>query len=73
MLLEHDRDEADKDQKRWSSAYQRYAADLLFNEENDLPLNIRTVSSRNLARDEMAKARETKRLFDIAINAVRRA
>lgn len=73
MLLEHDMDDAEKDYKRWSHSYQRYAADLLFNEENNLPLNLRSVASRNLAKDEMARARETKRLYGIAIDAVRRA
>lgn len=73
MLLEHDRDEAEKEQMRWSSAYQRYEADLLFNAENNLPVNLRTVSSRNLAKEEMAKARETKRLYGVAIDAVRKA
>jgi uncharacterized Zn finger protein len=72
MLLEHDRDDAEAEYKRWSAAFQRYAADLLFNEENDLPVNMLTVSSRNLAKDEMAKAREIKRLYGIAIDAVRR-
>ncbi len=73
MLLEHDRDEADKNMKRWAASYQPYEADLLFNSENDLPLNLRTVSSRNIAKEEMAKARETKRLYGIAIDAVRKA
>jgi hypothetical protein len=72
-LLEQYRDEADKDMKRWSAAYQRYVADLLFYEEHNFPVNMRTVSSRNLAKEEMAKARETKRLYTIAINAVRKA
>jgi hypothetical protein len=73
LLLEHDRDDADKDLKRWSDAYQRYAADLLFSEEQGFPVNLRTVTSRNLAKEEMARARETKRLYTIAINAVRKA
>ncbi len=73
MLLEHDKDEAEKEQKKWSTSYQRYVSDLLFAEEQGFPLNIRTVSSRNLAKEEMAKARETKRLYTVAINCVRKA
>jgi hypothetical protein len=73
MLLEHDRDEADKELKRWNDAVQRYDADLLFVAEQGFPTNVRTVSSRNLAKEEAARARETKRLYTIAINAVKRA
>jgi hypothetical protein len=73
LLLEHDRDDADKTVKRWSDAVNRYDADLLFNQEKDLPVNMATVSSRNIAKEELANARETKRLYTIAINAVRKA
>lgn len=73
LLLEHDRTDAEKNMKRWADAVHRYDADLLFNEERALPTNIATVSSRNLAKEELAAARETKRLYTIAINAVRKA
>lgn len=73
LLLEHDRDDAEKTMKRWSDAVNRYDADLLFNQEKDLPVNMATVSSRNIAKEELANARETRRLYTIAINAVRKA
>lgn len=73
MLLEQDRENAEKDMKRWSASYHTYDADILFAAENNYPVNLRAVSSRALAKEELAKARETKRLYTVAINAVRRA
>jgi hypothetical protein len=73
MLLEHDRDEAEREQKKWAGAVQQYESDLLFAAEQGFPVNVRTVSSRNLAKEEAARARETKRLYMVAINAVKRA
>lgn len=73
MLLTHDRDEADKEMKKWAAAYHRYDADIILNADANLPVNLRTVSSRNLAKEELEKARETKRLYAVAIAAVRKA
>lgn len=73
LLLEHQRDDAATNMKRWADTVHRYDADLLFNQERDLPVNMATVSSRNIAKEELAAARETKRLYTIAINAVRKA
>jgi alpha-L-fucosidase len=73
IVLEHEQDNADKELKRWNDAVKRYDADLLFVAEQGFPTNVRTVSSRNLAKEEAGRARETKRLYTIAINAVKRA
>lgn len=73
LALETDRASAEKDMRRWSAAYRRYEADIILNADADLPVNLRTVSSRNLAKDELDNAREAKRLYGIAIAAVRKA
>lgn len=73
LLLEHDRDEAEREVMRWADAVHRYDADLLFNEEQGFAANPRTLESRAAAKSAQDKARETKRLYNVAINAVRRA
>lgn len=73
LLLDHDRAEAEADIKKWATAVNRYDADIILNADADLPVNIRTISSRNLAKEELAKARERKRLYSVAIAAVRKA
>lgn len=73
MLLEHDRDSADADIKKWAATVNQYDADIILNADADLPVNLRTISSRNLAKEELAKARELKRLYTVALAAVRKA
>lgn len=73
LLLEHDRAEAEKDIKKWAAAVNQYDADIILNADADLPVNLRTISSRNLAKEELAKSRERKRLYTVAIAAVRKA
>lgn len=73
LLLEHNRSEAEADIKKWAAAVNRYDADIILNADADLPVNIRTISSRNLAKEELSKARERKRLYSVAIAAVKKA
>ena len=73
IALEADEKQANFEVKRWDAAVNRYDADLIFNQDNNLPSLPTIERSRDLAKQEAANARETRRLFGVAIDAVRNA
>jgi len=70
LALETDRDNEDKEMKRWADAVHRYDADLLFQAEQGFEPKALTVESRAAAKAAYERAREGKHLYTVAINAV---
>lgn len=68
--LEADEKKANIEVKRWDATVNQYDADMIFNEENNLPSLPTIKKSRDLAKEEAAAAREVRRLYGLAIDAV---
>jgi hypothetical protein len=73
IALEADEKQANAEVKRWDTTVNRYDADMIFNQEHDLPSLPTIKASRDLAKQEAAEARELRRLYGVAIDAVRGA
>lgn len=73
FALEADEKEANDEVKRWDTAVNQYDADMIFNQEHDLPSLPTIKRSRDLAKQEALYAREVRRLYGVAIDAVRDA
>jgi hypothetical protein len=73
IALEADEKKANAEVKRWDTTVNQYDADMIFNEENNLPSLPAIKKSRDLAKQEALAARELRRLYGVAIDAVRDA
>lgn len=73
IALEADEKQANVEVKRWDATVNRYDADMIFNQEHNLPSLSTIEASRDLAKQEAADAREMRRLYGVAIDAVRDA
>lgn len=62
--------QANTEVKRWDKSVNQYDADMIFNEENNLPSLPTIRKSRDIAKQEALEAREVRRLFGLAIDAV---
>lgn len=71
--LEADEKKANAEVKRWDTTVNQYDADMIFNEENNLPSLPSIKRSRDLAKEEALAAREVRRLYGMAIDTVRGA
>lgn len=70
--LQTDLDNAEREIKRWGRVHSRYVADMILDSDAGRPVNLRTASSRSLAKEELDAARESRRLYRLAIAAVRK-
>lgn len=73
LALEQDIKNAELDMRRWSDAVKQYNADLLYQEEQGFEPNQLTIQSRAAAKTALDRARETRRLYRVAVEAVRKA
>jgi len=73
LALEQDVVNAEMDMARWQDAVKRYNADLLFQEEQGFTPNALTIESRAAAKEALDRAKETRRLYTVAVDAVRKA
>lgn len=73
LALETDRENEDKEMRRWADAVHRYDTDLLFQQEQGFEPNALTVESRAAAKTAYERAKEAKHLYTVAVNAVRDA
>lgn len=72
-VLEADEKKANAEVKRWDATVHQYDADMIYNQEHGLPSLSTIESSRDLAKQEALDARELRRLYGVAIDAVRNA
>lgn len=72
-ILEAEEKKANAEVKRWDTTVNQYDADMIFNEENNLPSLPTIKRSRDLAKEEALAARDVRRLYGVAIDAVRSA
>ena len=73
IALEANEKQANAEVKRWDTTVNQYDADMIFNQENNLPSLDSIVRSRDIAKQEAAEAREVRRLYSMAIEAVEKA
>lgn len=70
VALEAAEQKANAEVKRWDTSVNQYDADMIFNQENNLPSLPAIERSRDLAKQEALDAREVRRLYGVAIDAV---
>lgn len=73
LILEAEEKKANEEVKRWDITVNQYDADMIFNEENNLPSLPTIKRSRDLAKQESLEAREVRRLYGMAIDTVQKA
>lgn len=73
IVLEESEKKSNAEVKYWDTIVNQYDADMIFNQEHDLPSLPTITRSREIAKQESLDAREVRRLYGVAIAAVRNA